>query len=400
MPKVTVIGLGMGPLDFSPRVLEAVNRAGALAGGSRMLDWFPDHPGRRLPLKGGLDAWLEDLASLCQELEVGVLASGDAGFYGIAERIIGRLGPENVGLVPNVTTVQAAMAALCLPWHKAKVISLHGRDASPLFAALTRHDLLALYTDPKNSPDAIARKMLDRGQTGWACHVLEDLGAPGEGISSLSLEETARTEFSALNLLVLQRTGTPIALHPGLSDGAFIHQDGLITKSEVRAVALAKLRLLPQHTLWDLGAGSGSVGLEACALLRQGCVVAVEKNPDRVEQIKANRACFGAANLDVVRAELPRGMDGLLEPDRIFLGGGGKNLADIMRAALKRLKPGGVMVVSAVRLEALQTARAVFEEHGLTPDIVQIQVGTGAPLAGGTYFKAQNPVFLISAAKD
>ena len=135
MPRVCVIGLGMGPKDFSPRVLEAVNRSQVLAGGARILAWFLEHPGERLPLKGGLDPWLDKLAELAASKEVAVLASGDAGFYGIAERVIKRLGPEKVQLVPNISTVQAAMSALCLPWREAKIVSLHGRETAPLFAA-------------------------------------------------------------------------------------------------------------------------------------------------------------------------------------------------------------------------------------------------------------------------
>ena len=400
MPRVCVIGLGMGPKDFSPRVLEAVNRAQVLAGGTRMLGWFPEHKGERLPLEVGLDAWLEALASISESKAVAVLASGDAAFYGIAERIIKRLGSEMVEVVPNITTVQAAMAKLCLPWQDAEMVSLHGRKTSPLFAALTCNKLVVVYTDPVNSPDAIAREMLARGQTGWDCHVLEDIGSASERISSPGLEEMARYDFSALNILVLRKKDRTPSPRLGLSEDDFIHHKGLITKSEVRAVALAKLRLLPGHTLWDLGAGSGSVGLEACALLWRGRVIAVEKNPDRIEQIKVNRSRLGAANLKVVHAELPAGLADLPAPDRVFIGGGGNGLAAIMEASLARLKAGGILVVSAVRLEALGAARSVFENHGLYHETIQIQVNNGAPLAGGTYFRAQNPVFLTSAAKD
>ena len=400
MPKVCVIGLGMGPGDFSPRVMRAVERAQVLAGGTRMLDWFPEHGAERLPLTGGLDAWLDKLATLSETKTVAVLASGDAGFYGIAERIIKRLGHGKVEVVPNITTVQAAMAELCLPWQNARIVSLHGRETAPLFAALAHHDLVAVYTDPHNSPDAIAREMLARGQANWACHVLEDLCSDKQRVLSPGLAEAARMKFSPLNLMVLLKEPGSPSPRLGLTDDSFVHQQGLITKSEVRAVALAKLRLLPGHILWDLGAGSGSVGLEACALLWQGSVAAVEKNPERVKQIRENQAHLGAANLLVVQAQLPQGLEKLPAPDRVFIGGGGKDLAAIMEAALARLNPGGVMLVSAARLEAMQTARSVFEAHGLTPEAIQIQVNNGAPLAGGIYFKAQNPVFLISAAKD
>lgn len=399
MNKIEVIGLGMGPGDVTEAMRAVIAGAGVLAGGRRLLDWFPEHAGRRLPLAGGLEQWIEDLARAAQDEKVAVLASGDPGFFGIAARLAERLGRDALRIRPNVTTVQAAFARLGRPWQDARIVSLHGRGFSGLWPSLRGAEALAVFTDPERTPAAIAAAMLERGQAGWRMFVAESLGEPEERCGEYSLEQAAGRSFAPLNLAVLLRQGAPAPLHLGMAEDGYEHQAGLITKAEVRAVALAKLELLPGLTLWDLGAGCGSVGLEARLLLAGGRVYAVEKDPERAGQIEANRARFGAAELSVLRAALPEGLAELPDPDRVFVGGGGADLDVIVTAALARLRPGGVLVVSAVRLGAVQAARRAAQAAGLEADVVQVAVSRSAGLAGDIYFKALNPVWLTQVRK-
>ncbi len=400
MIPIQVIGLGMGLDDLPAKGLRLVQEAQVLAGGRRLLDLFPQHLGQRLPLEGSLEPWLDQLGRLAREQRVVVLASGDPGFFGIAQRLAERLGPEALVIHPNVTSVQAAFARLKEPWHQAGVVSLHGRGLEDLAPALAGRQRVAVFTDPRNTPAALARLLLERGQEHWRLCVLEDLGAPAERMGEYSLEQAAAAQFSPLNLVVLKRQAWPQRLGLGLAEEAYEHQAGLITKAEVRVVALAKLELRSGLTLWDLGAGCGSLGLEASLLLPGGRIVAVERDPARVAMIAANRRRFGVANLEIVRAELPRGLEDLPAPDRVFIGGGGADLGDIMSAARRRLAPGGVMVVAAVRLEALETARRVMTQEGLNPQVTQVQVSRDAPLGGGGFLKALNPVWLIKGARS
>lgn len=399
MIPIQVIGVGMGLEDMPAKSLRLVEQAQVLAGGRRLLEMFPRHLGQRLVLEGPLEPWLEQVVRLAQEQPVAMLASGDPGFYGIAQRLVEKFGPQALEIHPNVTTVQAAFARLKQPWQEARVVSLHGRGIGGLLPALAGQERLAVFTDPHNTPAALARLLLERGQEGcWRLWVLEDLGSPQERVGQYSLEQAASGKFSPLNLVVLERQAWPRRLSLGLPEEAFEHQAGLITKAEARVVALAKLELAPELTLWDMGAGCGSLGLEASLLLPGGQVVAVERDPKRVEQIAANRRRFGVANLEVVRADLPQGLEALPDPDRVFIGGGGAALAAIITAALRRLQPGGVLVVAAVRLEALENARRVLAQEGLTPEVTQVQVSRGAPLGGGSYLKALNPLWLIKGA--
>jgi precorrin-6Y C5,15-methyltransferase (decarboxylating) len=399
MNPVLVVGLGMGPEHFSVAAQEAIETATVLAGGERLVDLFPEHPGPRLILKSDVDAWLEEVAAAAQRATVAVLASGDPLFFGIGPRLIERLGEDRVVIVPNVTTVQAAFARLAIPWTGTAIVSLHGRDADSLFTALVHHDKVAVFTDPQNTPARIAAMILERGLEGWGMVVLENLGQDEEGIFPLTLAEAVETEFAPLNLVVLLRHAWPETLTLGTPDERFEPEAGLITKAEVRAVALARLRLEPHHLLWDLGAGSGAVGLEASRLLFRGRVICVERRAERAGLIRDNRTRFGAANVQVVEGELPAAMDGLPDPDRIFIGGGGEVLPEIIDRAGDRLPPGGLMVVSAVRLEAVEAARRVMAEKRWVPEVAQVQISRGAPLGDGLFMKALNPVWLISGGK-
>ena len=408
MIPVQVVGLGLSPQDLTPRALGIINEAQVLVGGRRLLDYFPDHPAQRIVLGKDPASTLRQLADLAIDRRVVILASGDPNFYGIGPLAVRLLGPDNVMLHPNLTTVQAAAARLKVGWHEARVISLHGRGWEALDAAVTTPGLMFIYTDPLHTPEAIAHRLLASGRTGLRLCVLEDLGQTTEQVAWLSLTEAAGRTFSPLNLVVLDRAGPsaadsgqpplpgPTSLHLGMPEEAYAPERGLITKAEVRAAILASLRLHPGQVLWDIGAGSGSVGLEASLLLTGGRIVAVEKNPGRAAQISANRDKFGVTNLEVVGGEAPGCLAGLPAPHRVFIGGGGDRLGDILREALGRLLPGGVVVVSATLLDTLEETRRVLSQANWLADVVQIQVSRGQPLSGSSYLKALNPVWLIT----
>jgi precorrin-6B C5,15-methyltransferase / cobalt-precorrin-6B C5,C15-methyltransferase len=305
MIPVQVVGLGMSPADLTPRARDIIQEAQVLAGGRRLLAYFPDHPAVKLVLGKDPASALLKLAELAQERRVVLLASGDPNFFGIGPLAVRVLGAGNVVIHPNLTAVQAAAARLKVPWHEARIVSLHGRGWEPLDAALSEPGLMFIYTDPAHTPGAIARRLLERGRTDVRLCVLEDLGQETEGLAWLGLEEAAGRTFSPLNVVVLEQGAVahgnrqgdfpvgPPRLHLGMPEEAYAPERGLITKAEVRAVVLAKLQLYPGQVLWDVGAGSGSVGLEASLLLENGPILAVEQNPERAAGITANRKNSG-----------------------------------------------------------------------------------------------------------
>ena len=185
-------------------------------------------------------------------------------------------------------------------------------------------------------------------------------------------------------------------MHLGLPEEALAHQGGLITKTEVRAVALAALQLLPGLTLWDVGAGCGSVGLEASLLLPGGRIIAVEQDRERAAQIRANADKFGVRHLEVVCGRAPECLASLPDPQRVFIGGGGPDLAEILQTVLGRLGRGGRVVLTAALLETLETARSVLAQAGWEVEVTQLQVSRSRPLAGSIFMQALNPVWIVT----
>ncbi len=425
MIPVHVIGLGMSPQDLTPQAREIIREAQVLVGGRRLLGYFPEHPARKITLGKDPEATLAQIPALAAEQRVVVLASGDPLYYGVGPLVVKVLGAEKVVVHPNITAVQAACARLQIAWQDAQIISLHGRTWEPLEEALGRAGKLIIYTDPEHTPAAIARLLLV-GQNEARMCVLEDLGQETERLTWLSPAEAKDREFSLLNLVVilppivaakealnvgvnlvftqeagrtpdspLQSPGT-VRLHLGLPEEALDHERGLITKTEVRAVVLAKLELHPGLVLWDVGAGCGSVGLEASLLVPGGRIIAVEQNEARAAQIRANGKKFGVENLEVVCGQAPGCLAGLPDPQRVFIGGGGKDLPAILQAVLGRLNRVGRVVVTAALLETLDAARQVLSAAGWRQEVVQLQVSRSQPLGEGVFMQALNPVWIVT----
>lgn len=403
-PRLHLIGLRPDPRWLPPAVADIINQAEVLAGADRLLELFPDHPGEKITLTLPLTAWLEKLGALqTQGRRVVVLTSGDPNYFGLAKTLLKIIDPEGVTVIPSTTVVQEAFSRLKISWERTEVVSLHGRDSfigfwSALYRAAhftSGSGYLAVYTDMENTPTAIAKKLLGRGQKNWRMIVFEDLGAQDERVSSWSLYEAKLRKFSALNLVVLECVKRPEPISLGLPEASFVHEAGLITKKEIRVVALGLLDLQPNHVLWDLGAGSGSVAIEAAALLPHGFIWAVEKSPLRSEQIAANRGYFGASQVEIVEDEALAAMAHLPAPDRIFIGGGGRDLAAIIRAARERIKSDGLIVANVVNIEALHQAVEAMKELNMEPSVTQIQASRSEPIGGGLYLKPLNPVYLI-----
>ena len=401
--KVIVIGTGLSPDDLTPRHQEMIRRADILVAGKRHLAGFKDHCGIQKEINRDIPELMDFIGRHFKTRQVVVLASGDPLLFGIGARIIEALGSDQVEIVPNVSSVAAAFARIKEPWQDARIISLHGKKAkNSLLKAVAEFPLVAVLTDPVQHPAWIGDLLrLHRLQDVHIC-VLEQLGAPTEKISWYYPEEIVGKTFSEPNIVVLKRDTVPAAtssLHLGMPDDAFEHENGLITKSEIRAVSLAKLKLMPHHVLWDMGAGSGSIGIEASVLVPWGKIVAIEKHPERIRNITENRQRHGVRNMEIRQATLPDGLEGLPTPDRIFIGGGGRNLETIIRSAAGYLQPDGILVLNAVLIDNLAIALCVLKDLGFTTETVQIQINRCKQMPWSQRFEAQNPVWVITGTR-
>ena len=323
MNPVQVIGIGLGPEDLTEKHREIIRNSDVLAGGRRHLRYFEDYPGEKLLITGNIQSVFEDIKKLMQNKKVVVIASGDPNFYGIGPSLVEYLGEENVVIHPNISVVAAAFSRIKIPWHDATVVSLHGeKPESKVLDAIVNKDKVAVFTDPEKTPAWLAQTLIEIGQDDLQLCVFENLGTPEEHYAWYSLKEIADKEFAALNIVVIMRTGNrdpqPCVPCLGMPEEVYSHKMGLITKTEVRAVTIARLSLLPHHVLWDLGAGSGSISIEASLLVREGLVVSIEKKPERVKQIEENIRQFQLTNIRVMRLRLPEGLEDLPRPDRIF----------------------------------------------------------------------------------
>jgi precorrin-6Y C5,15-methyltransferase (decarboxylating) len=405
MNTVFVIGMGLSDKDLTAAHCDLIRSADILAGGRRHLAAFADLEMEKHVITGDVDATMEFIRSRRKDCRIVVLASGDPLFFGIGTRMVRELGRDQVVVLPNISSIAAAFARIGEPWEEAAIVSLHGRENGfKLPAALKTHGPVAVLTDGKHTPAWLAQWLLDNGADHMQMAVFEQLGSADERFGWYALDQAVAQTFEQPNVVVItprqEVSGTVEDLHLGMPDQAYSHEAGLITKSEVRAVALAKLSLKPGQTLWDLGAGSGSVGIEASVLLGLGRIIAVEHNPERVRQIRQNARRYGVFNHTVVTARLPDGLDGLPPPDRIFIGGGGPDLAAIIEAAVNRLGPEGIVVTNTVLVSNLARAVDTLEAHGLHTDVVQLQVSRSRQMPWDKRLEAQNPVWIITGRRQ
>jgi precorrin-6Y C5,15-methyltransferase (decarboxylating) len=404
MTPVAIIGIGLSPQDLTSRHRQMIEAADILIGGGRLLDYFKDSHALKKKIDKNIAQVIQFIKDRMATQSIVVLASGDPLFFGIGSTLIKALGPENVAVYPNISSIAAAFARIKEPWGAVRVVSLHGRNTeNELFKALVEENTVAVYTDPTKNPAWIAGRLIAENFVNYKMCVLESLGTEAERCNWYRLEQAADAVFSEPNLVILkswhpQEDDTQLP-HLGIPDHCYVHENGLITKSEIRAITLSKLQLRPDHVLWDLGAGSGSVSIEAALLVHRGKVLAVEKKPERVRQIEINKRRFGIKNLEVVEATLPDGLAHLPQPDRIFIGGGGRDLKKIIDASVAYLKPEGRVIINTVIIPNLTTAMEGLKALGCQTEMVQVQISRSQTMPWAERLQAQNPVWIISARR-
>lgn len=403
--KIHIVGLGVeGRESLSKKAVQLIQSAGLLIGGERQLQEFPEFKGKRFSLKSNLKEMLVTINSSLLALHsspIVVLASGDPGLFGIADYLIRNLGRDEVEIIPNVSAMQWAFAKAKVSWNDARIVSSHGRGMDKVLEAAREAEKIGIFTSNGDEPSEIAKLLIDNGLIGFTAYICEDLGMETERISEMPVPEVIGKSFAALNVMVLVKDVGARHAMPlqkpifGLPDSDFTHSKGLITKQEVRAITLAKLGLRGDSVVWDIGAGSGSVGIEAARLCGNGKVFAIEKEPERVAHIRENLKRFGVENLDVFEGKAPKGLESFADPDAVFIGGSGGNLSDVLDVVEERLRPSGRVVINAITLETLHEATAGLKERGFDVDVVSLNISRSKDLIGMKMFEAENPVFII-----
>ena len=427
LPPVYVIGTGV-PAEGEPQSpLEhpLLEKADVLVGGKSLLERFAAHPAEKLAVGADVEALYARMAELRgRGRTLLVLCSGDPLYFGLGARLAERFGPSAVRSMPGISSLQAAAAFLGIPWESMRSVSMHGRNGwRALAAAVICGGPVFMLCDRQTSPAGLAFWLSDRGCIGYRLYVLDNLYLDGLGQARVERHFSLRpadvhtlAEYLPGSLpegiqrvMVLLPEDSGPSRPFGLEDDGLDKEGKLLTKLPVRAAGLAALGIRPADTVWDIGAGSGAVSIEAARLAWQGQVIAVECKPERIGHIRANRRRSRAINVEIVEGAFPACLERkhkeelLPRPDRIFVGGGlggdARRAGDFLESAWRELLPGGRLLVHCVLLSSLEAARSVLGALGADLRVGCLQAAESSPLGGDIRLEALNPVFWVLAVK-
>lgn len=406
--KVHIVGIGDDGVDgMTAQARRLVEAAVLLLGPGTCAPLLPVPLRSRLEAAAGLEDLVERIEAAGSKRVV-VLASGDPLFYGTARYVCGKLGKDRFEVVPHVSSMQLAFARVKESWEDAFLANLSGQSIERVIDKVRSAETVGLFTSEQWPPAAVARALLDEGIDSFQAYVCENLGSPDERGTQGTLADIAKDSFGPLNVMILVRKAR--AAEPGQAgsrlfgnaDECFLQsrpKRGLLTPAEVRSLALAELSLRPTSVVWDVGAGSGSVGLEAARIARDGAVHAIEMDPDDHQLIRENARRFGVTNLQPVLGRAPEAWATLPDPDAIYVGGSGRDVAMLVEQAWGRLKAGGRLVTACNSIENLAAVHALLRARSGDAAYWMVNIARGIEQMDRIRFEAINPIFLIAATK-
>jgi len=397
-PWLTVVGIGEdGFKGLGRNARHALLRASRIVGGQRQLDLLP------VCIRGERQLWpspfsLEPVLARRGEA-VCVLASGDPMFYGVGASLARQLPADELLILPAPSSVSLAAARLGWPLQDVVTLSVVARPLAALNAHLASGIRLLVLSNDGQSPAAIAAQLAERGFGASRLSVFEHLGGPDERRVDGIARDWQGEPIAALNLVaidcVADANAPRLSRLAGLPDSAFKH-DGQLTKRDVRAMTLARLAPMPGELLWDVGAGSGSIGIEWMRAHPSCRALAIEADEGRQLLIEHNRDALGVPGLQLIRGTAPHALNGLEAPDAIFIGGG-VTRDGMLDTCWQRLRPGGRLVANAVTLQSEMTLMAWREQHG--GELTRIHVAQAQPLGGFDTWRQALPITLLEVTK-
>jgi len=407
--KIHIIGIGDDGLQgltaaASSRVAEA-----ELLIGAKQALVLVKSPAERYEFAGDLEAVIRKLQA-AGDKRIVMLASGDPMFYGTARFLCDRLGKDRFEVTPHVSSMQLAFARVKESWDEAYLTNLATQSLERVVERTRTAEKVGLFTTEQVSPAAVAKALLERKLDYFFAYICENLGSPDERVTQSELPDILGQEFSPLNVMILvrkpnspDRPATMLGRRMfGNPDEAFLQSQpkrGLLTPAELRAVALAELDIGPASVVWDVGAGSGSVAIEAAQIASAGQVFAIEMDPEDYSLISANAERFQVSNLTPILGQAPAAWQGLPAPDAIFIGGSGRHVPGIVEQALAVLKPGGRIVITVGSIENVAACRLVLQQAGTEMQVWMLNFCRGTEQLERLRFEAINPTFLLRGVK-
>ena len=392
---VTLIAMGGGDIHACTlEALYALQEADRIFGARRLLDGLPSDCTDNRIAEYDADRIFSYLKN-DPTPRTAVLYSGDTGFYSGARLLIPKLQAFHIPFTvcPGISSVQLLAARLGLPWQDWNLVSAHGAEADPLAEIMTGKPVCFL-TGGSQGPGAICRELYDAGLGFLEAAVGSNLTYPDESVSRGTVSDFADRSFLPLSLLYVEAAPISPVRTPGIPDSEFVRGDVPLSKQPVRAMALAQLAAEPGDILWDVGAGTGGISVELALAARRGRVYAVERDTAALELISKNREKFCAWNLIPVEGKAPQALEDLPAPDRVFVGGSGGALREILHLVLRKNEHAQICV-DAVTLETLTEAWNTMTDLELQPEMTQISASQTKPLGHYHLLAANHPTFLL-----
>lgn len=408
--KIHIIGMGDdGTHGVTTAARELIQQAEALIAPDYIQRLVNDYNGERFVVGKDLDQVLAFIRAR-QGKRLVVLVSGDPLFYGLARYLCDQLGKDRFVVVPHVSSMQLAFARVKESWEEAYLTNLANHPLEAVVERVRIAGKVGLFTSESCPPSRVARELLQRRIDYFWAYVCENLGSPDERVTQGELTEIAAQEFSPLNVMILVRKpDQPDRPSEALGRRLFGNPDemflqtkpkrGLLTPSEVRTMALAELDLGTRSVVWDIGAGSGSVAIEAAQLAHAGTTYAIEMDVEDHQLIQSNAEKFGVTNLVAVLGRAPEAWAGLPDPDAVFVGGLGREISRLIEQAYERLRPGGRLVANVGSIENLSEVHTTLHSRSSQVNVWMINVARGTYQLERVRFEALNPTFLLSVVK-
>jgi precorrin-6Y C5,15-methyltransferase (decarboxylating) len=408
--KIHVIGIGDDGLSaVAVGVRDLITEAQLLLGTERTLSLVPESKAERHVIPTDLNK-LVSLIESAGNKRIVMLIHGDPMFYGLARYVCDKLGKDRFEVVPHVSSMQLAFARVRETWEEAYLTNLANHPLDAVLEKIRTAQKVGLFTSERGGPAEVAKALLARKIDYFTAYVCENLGARDERVTRGTLAEIAAQKFDSLNVMILVRdpnapdrpreaVGRRLFGNP---DEAFLQSKpnfGLLTPAEVRSLALAQMDIAPSSIVWDVGAGSGSVSIEAAQLASDGSVYAIEMDAEEFGLIGENAERFGVANVNAVLGRAPEAFDELPDPDAVFIAGAGREVTRVAEAAYKRLRPGGRLVVNTTSIDHLAELRKVTS--GPSPDnrVWMINLARGTDQLDRLTFEPLKPSFLLAVTK-
>mgnify|MGYP001096025839 FL=1 len=397
-PWLTVVGIGEdGFKGLGRNARHALLRASRIIGGQRQLDLLP------VCIRGARQLWpspfsLDPVLTLRGE-PVCVLASGDPMFFGVGASLARQLPSDEMQVLPAPSSCSLAAARMGWPLQDVVTLSVVARPVAALNAQLFSGVRLLVLSNDAQSPATVAALLRERGFGPSRLSVLEHLGGADERRIDGVANDWNDPTVADLNLIAIECIADPetprLSRLAGLPDSAFRH-DGQLTKRDVRAITLARLAPVPGELLWDVGAGSGSIGIEWMRAHPTCRALAIEADEGRQLLIEHNRDTLGVPGLQLIRGSAPLALAGLERPDAIFIGGG-VTREGVLDTCWAQLKPGGRLIANAVTLQSEVTLMAWRERHG--GELTRIHVAQAQPLGDFDTWRQALPITLLDVTK-